>query len=234
MRKLLIFATLLIALSGVTLANSVTYAGHSGPLSAQVTFSLSGSVLTVTLENIAAGDVLVPTDVLTGVLFNGPQLTPLSANLYGSTVWYGSIGNPGDGWGYGFGSWWLRPNAISATGMFGGLGHSNFSGANNPLQGLDYGILSQGDNSGTGNAGVTAHGPLVNYGTQFVFDVPNGFTLADVGNPRSGDGIRFFYGTSQSDPSFEGYIPGTPEPSTLLMLGSALVGVGTWIRRKLL
>ena len=51
-------------------ALSITYSGSSGNLSASVSFSLSGNTLNVILTNTSSADVLVPTNVLTGVFFN--------------------------------------------------------------------------------------------------------------------------------------------------------------------
>src|SRR5579883_2133133 len=127
---------------------SETFEGSSGALAAEAVFELSGSTLTVTLTNTSTTAVRVPTDVLTGVLFDtSTALTPVSASISsGSRAVEGSISNAGNGWGYasrlsanGFNS------AISSTGAFHGLGHSNFSTENNALHGLNYGIVSAGD-----------------------------------------------------------------------------------------
>ena len=162
------------ALAGLALLSLVlpsragpVFSGSSGDLSASASFDLSGNTLTVILTNTSSADVLVPADVLTGIFFDTTHtLTPVSASLNGSTVFYGSLTNVGDGWGYASGvSAQGENNAISATGAVNGLGHSNFSAADNSLGGDDYGILSAGDNSATGNTGVTGKGPLIQIGT---------------------------------------------------------------------
>jgi hypothetical protein len=223
-------ATLVLTLAMTTFsfANAVTYTGSQGTLSASATFSQTGTVLHIMLQNTSAGDVKVPTDVLTGLLFNSPALTPVSASLVGIAE-YGSSANFGDGWGYAHIPALTFTNAIDASGAVGSLGHSNFSAAHNPLQGLAYGIASAGDVLSTGNNGVTKHGPLAKSEVDFTLKTPAGFQLSDLGNT-----VEFVYGTSLEDPNFIGRRDPTPtpEPSTMLLLGSGLVGLSAWVRRK--
>jgi hypothetical protein len=227
---------LLTALAGTgpARAGMIQFTGSSGNLSASALFNLSGNTLTVTLTNTSAADVLVPTDVLTGVFFNTSHtLTPVSASLNGSSVFYGSITNAGDGWGFASGvSVDGLNSATSASGAVAGLGHSNFSGANNALQGLDYGILSAGDNPATGNTGVTGHGPLIKNSVQFTFTAADGFSLSELG-----DSVVFQYGTQLTETHFSGSpnpnVSTVPVPPTALLAGIATVccGLSRWTRR---
>jgi len=200
-------------------AGSIDFSGSSGNLSASVNFSLSGNTLTVTLTNTSTDDVLVPTDVLTGVFFNTTHtLTPVSANPNGSTVFYGALTNVGDGWGYAAGiSAQGMNSAISATGAVVGLGHSNFSLANNALQGLDYGLLSAGDKSSTGNTGVKGHGLLIKDSVTFTLTAGNEFSLSDLNGS-----VVFQYGTDLSETHYIGTVP---EPSLTLLLGIGFAAV---------
>src|ERR1041384_830335 len=69
-------------------ANPITFVGSSGSLAASATFDVSGSSLIVTLTNTSSADVLVPTDVLTGVFFNlggNPTLAKTSATIGGGS-----------------------------------------------------------------------------------------------------------------------------------------------------
>jgi hypothetical protein len=179
-------------------------------------------------------DVLVPTDVLTGVFFNTThKLTPVSANLHGSTVYYGSLTNVGDGWGYGSGlSAQGKNSAISATGAVNGLGMSNFSSSSNALDGLPYGILSAGDKSNTGNSGVTGHGPLIKNSVQFVLTAAAGFTLSELGNS-----VVFQYGTALTDNHYSSSSGGplvipvpVPPSAALFAIGSCVLGLVGWLR----
>lgn len=218
-----------LAATGIASANAITYVGSSGNLSAQAVFSLTGNDLTVTLTNTSTADVLLPTDVLTGVFFNlTAGLTPVSASDPGSTPYYGPLTNVGDGWGFATGVNANGKNsAISATGAVSGLGQSNFSSNHTNLDGLAYGLLSAGDNSSTGNGGVLGHGPLIKDSAQFVLTAPEGFNLSELGNT-----VVFQYGTSLDETHYNGNLQTTPEPATLAMLGSGAIGLAAVLRRK--
>lgn len=240
-------AALVLALASLAAApgRAVTiYTGSSGNLSAQAQFDLSGSTLTITLTNTSAADVLVPSDVLTGLFFDATHtLTPVSAGLNGSALVYGSVvNNVGEGWQYKGGVSAQGKNAgISAAGLgiFGPKG--NFYTTGTTLGGLDYGILSAGDDTSTGNTGVTGKGPLIKNALVFTLTAASGFSLDELG-----DSVVFQYGTDTSEPHFLGTLPpkttggdppaAVPEPAAYqwaLVMG--LFGLGWFVtaRRRL-
>lgn len=235
---------LVLMLSAVPAA-AYTISFSSGGLAAQVDFTVVGGNLQVVLTNTSAGDVLVPANVLTALFFDingiGP-LTPISALITaGSTVFYGSFpagGNVGGEWAYGSGLGGAPGGAtegISSSG-FGLFGASNFGGPDldppGAVDGLNWGIVSAGDNSATGNTGVT-NNPLVKNSVTFVLSgIPGGF------NPSAGNvfNVAFQYGTSLTEPSSGCVGPScfptiTPEPSTLAMLAVGLLGLAGAARR---
>jgi len=235
-------AVLALAWASPSQATTFTadYSGSSVNLAADAFFSLTGSTLTVTLTNTSTHDVLNPADVLTGVFFNTTHaLTTVSASLNGSTAYYAPIvNNVGEGWQYGSpGGLHGKTSGISAAGLgaFGGVPPNQwfYTPAQPPLDGVDYGILSAGDNTATVNGGLEKHGPLIKSSIQFVLAAASGFTLAELGNS-----VVFQYGTNLSEPSYSSGPPvltptPTPEPSTLAIAGLGALGLlGYGLRRR--
>jgi hypothetical protein len=234
----IITALLCAASSNVLEASPIVYYGSNGSLAASASFDLSGSILTIVLTNISNSDVLVPSNVLTGLGFNSDfRLDPSSASLNaGSSVYYnkGPVDDPGVGWGYGYGVDAMGMNsAISASGAVKDLGHSNFSaGQSKSLGGLDYGILSLGDDPLTGNRGVTTKGPLFNDSLVFTLNAPDDFTLDDI----SGD-VSFFYGTKLGESTIRGDRSSSastvPEPGTFALFGTGIGLMLIFMKRRL-
>lgn len=225
---------------------AITFVGSSGSLAAEVTFDQSGSDLIITLTNTSSADVLVPSDVLTGVFFQlstQESLTRVSALLNaGSTVFYDPDGQPVGGVvggefaykddvagseGPGDGAY-----GISSTGLDDAFGPGDlFPGPDlaSPLSpdGPQYGILSAGDNTSTGNSGVTDSGGMIKNSVVFTLSgLSSNFDLAGVTD------VWFQYGTSLAQPSFEGEekddsdLPGVPEPASIAawLLGAGAFG----------
>jgi hypothetical protein len=187
-------------------------------LSASATFTVSGGNLVVTLVNTSPDDVLVPTDVLTGVFFdiNGVgALTPSTAILGGGSIVYNDPegqpagGNVGGEWAYASGLVGAPLGAtegIMSSGL-GLFGNGNFNGPNldgpTAVNGGGYGIVSAGDNVLTGNTPVTTE-PLIKNSVVFTLTgLPAGWTTADLNVSN----IFFQYGTALAP---------VPEPSTIV------------------
>src|SRR5262245_31218702 len=232
-RSLLAAGTLLGVLAGTSTSEAFLVSGSSGSLSASADFTLDGGNLSVVLTNTSAADVLVPTQVLTAVFFDIAgvgALTPVSALLSdGSTVFYGPA--PADGKNVG-GEWAYKAGiagapggategiSSSGLGLFGG---ANFNGPDlagppsGAVNGLQYGLLSAGDNIATGNTGVTGSGGLIKNQVTFMLSgLPANFT------PSSSNvqNVFFQYGTALNEPGIS-----VPAPATISLLGVALLGV---------
>lgn len=213
-------------------ASFLQLTASSGNLEATARFEvdpMDSSKLIITLTNSSTNDVLVPADVLTGVYWDitGPafSLMTVSAVLNaGSVVHFdsppaggvvggefayaeGLVGGPGN-----------ADNGISSSGL-GLFGNANFPGPNldPPLavDGLQYGIVSAGDNLATGNTPVTGSTPLIQSSVIFtLMGLPSGF------NPAvSINNIQFQYGTSLSEPHF-------PTPGAAGLMGIAGLFIG--------
>lgn len=214
-------------------ADSVYFSAANGNLAAAALFETSGTDLVVTLTNTSTDDVLVPADVLTCLFFDisGPavMLTPVSAILGpGSAVLFGgsdpvgvvggeweyedSFDNPAP-WGaaYGIGSSGL--NLFGSGEMFPG---SNLQGPA-AVDGLQYGLVSVGDNPANGNAAVTGNFALIKHEVVFTLSgLPIDFDVNRIGN------VNWQYGTSLTEPNL-------PEPTSFVLL--ALGGLALARRR---
>jgi len=234
-RKSVAIAALALGLSATAANATVVFTGSSGSLAASAEFTVSGSTLTVTLTNTSANDVLVPADVLTAVFFNlagNPSLTRTSALLAGgSTVFYDADGQPAGGI---VGGEWAYLNGLSQYGVNSGISSSGlgifgpgdrFPGADleppaSP-DGVQYGLLSAGDNTATGNGGITGSGGLIKNSVVLTLGgLPGGFSESSITD------VTFQYGTGLTEPSYRGGPPGrVPEPTSLLLVALALVAL---------
>ena len=217
----------------------LTYSESSGPLAASVEFSIDGSgALIARLTNTSQTDVLVPADVLSAVFFNisgNPSLTATQAVLTpGSLVYYDLDGQPAGGivggeWGYKSGLSGAPGNrayGISSAGLnlFGPA--DLFPGPDlapppSP-DGVNYGILSAGDDTGTGNSGILGSGGLIKNSVIFTLSgAGQNFDLNRIGS------VFFQYGTAFDEPGYQG---GVPAPSSALAL--LFGGVLTTRRRR--
>ena len=213
-----------VLLAGVSAnAAPMVFVGSSGNLSASASFDIVGGQLQLTLVNTSAADVMNPAEVLTAIFFslNGnPSLSSVSAVLgAGSSVVYDAQGQPAGGvvggeWAYGNGLSGAPLGAnsgISSSGFGTGFfGAATFPGADleSPagVDGVQYGILSAGDNTATGNGGITGSGGLIKNSVVFTLgNLPAGFSLASISN------VTFQYGTSLGEPN----VP-VPEPTTMI------------------
>lgn len=230
-----ILCSLAIVAPASVFAAPISFTGVSGNLAATVTFDISGSNLLVTLDNTSSADVTVPADVLGAVFFDitgSPTLSAVSAFIHsGSAMVNGTApgGDVGGAWAYKSGLSGAPGGAkygISSAG-YGLFGPPNvFPGADpdpsNGPAGMEFGLLSAGDNTSTGNSPILSN-PFTKHAVDFVLSgLPVGFQLTSISN------VRMQYGTTiGSEPTYQAFVP---EPATGAIL--ALAGLCFAGRRR--
>ena len=237
MRRLATFVVSLVVGSCSALAVDCS----AGNLAAS--FSIDNSTpgtLFLTLTNTATCDVDDPPDILTAMFFNynGSALTPANAVVAtGSTQVFPSapagtyVGNE---WRYGanlsvYGGTFDGIRAVGFSIPGGGQANFGCGASCNNLQGMDFGILSAGDDTSTGNAPVTGGNTLIKNAVTFTFTYSGAVpTLSNFSN------VVFQYGTSLfPDEPCIGCTQFVPETSSATMLGAGmlLLAAGMILRR---
>lgn len=228
-------------------AAGITFAGTSGTLGANAFFELSGTALTLTLQNTGTNVIDSRADVLTAVFFD---YSPSMISTYNSAIvkqgqqlvaFSGSTSNPistvstlasdlditniNGSWRYVGNVAGPIESGLGTVGL--GIFDGDFTRATN------YGLIGSGALSPNGGLINDGGNPVIRNTAVFSFTVQSGFNLSDIRN------LKFQYGTSSSEPSFGGAVvnpdpTAVPEPTPALaamVFGLILSGVVFFKRR---
>lgn len=251
-----VLASIAMAAVPVSAASMTHSFGQPGDIyAAEATFATQGNQLIVTLTNTSDQDIAVPSEVLTAVLFDvnvdpsdAPELSPVRAELPpGTEVYYGGAPADGDV----SGEWAYRHDAggiangmrygISSTGLDDIFGPDDLFDPDGDItppaspDGLQWGIVPEGDVEGTANGGVKKE-PLIKNSVVFTLDVLDPFFPVD-----KVENVYFRYGTSLGQPYFastttyHGPLPSpnsVPEPLTMVGVFAAAGALGGYVRRR--
>ncbi len=192
-----------------------------GPVDAQAVFSFSGTTLTISLTNLEAN----PTDVaqnLSALIFTtspspGTQTSYSSSGLERTIAKDGTFtDNP-----TAVSTGWVLTEPSSSTlqlDVLAGTGHA----------GPAHTLIGEPANSGTysaANGSIAGNGPH----NPFLHDTPT-FTLTFSGftSDTTLTSVIFQFGTTDGSNQIPGVPGSVPEPSSFVLLGLGLFGLGAW------
>ena len=225
---IVVLAVLLVMMSTAAFADTVTFSTAAGakeaggnPVSATATVTIGNGTVTVVLTNLIVNPTTVAQNVsdfqftlssgqTTGSItsVSGVERTVASGGAYSDSA-YTLLSQAASGWSGGSG--------LHFTALGGGQPFNTIIGAPNGSN--VYG------SAGGSIAGNGPHNPFLAGPVTFVLSVPGVTADSKI------TGFTFSFGTTAGND-----VPGggqTPEPASMFLLGTGLVGLGGAIRKKI-
>jgi hypothetical protein len=238
MHKLLLLFVLLM--TGIRSQAAVTYTGTYGSQSASVTFqTLANGLLQVTLSNNAVMGATSYSDVLTAVYFTTSGDNPMFAqsaevadlsSIRNCSTSACNTSNVSGEWAYRDQASFVtnagNAHLLSANSLGGVLTSSERIGTTNvagtsAIGGSDFGLVSAATRFTSSNPLSSV--PLIRDSVVFTLNPSSDFAYSAIGT------VGFIYGSNVW--SMEAYGE-TPEPGTMLLMGSTLIALGLWRRKS--
>ena len=213
-------------------------------VAAAATFKVSGSILTLTLTNTTVGGTTRRGDVLQGIAFNIGGINPVLSLTNIALTSPGSSSTDDRIFTSKTSANTSDPLSGSYTNVLGtnsiaefGVSSTGFNGAfaagsiTRGTGGADYGIVAAGTfPPGSGVNGFSGSAfPLIQESLTFTFQVNGNLAESQL------EGIKFLFGTAGTG-VINASTPAVPEPSSLVLLGSAgaLLLAGRTVRGRFL